>query len=185
MPTPRESTEHLADRLLAEIARRQPTCGATRVIAIDGPSGSGKTDLARILAARGDAAIVHLDDLYPGWHGLDATPPMVADLLGAIAVGEVGTAARWSWVRDRPGLVLRVLPQPLIVLDGVGSGAGVVRPFLNLLVWVDAPEAVRHDRAMARDGDTYAPWWDVWAAQEQLHHRREQTQTHADVVVRT
>lgn len=177
--------DRFVDRLLAEVFRRQPACGATRVIAIDGRSGSGKTGLARALADRVKAALVHLDDLYPGWHGLDATPPMVADLLGAIAVGDVGTAARWSWVRDRPGPPLRVPPQPLIVLDGVGSGARVVRPFVNLLVWVDAPDEVRHERAMARDGETYAPWWDVWAAQEQRHHLREQTRSHADVVVRT
>lgn len=185
MPNSGQSREHLADRLLAEVLSRQPACGATRVIAIDGRSGSGKTGLARRLAERGNAALVQLDDLYPGWHGLDATPPMVADLLDAIAVGETGTATRWSWVRDRPGPLLLVRPQPLIVLDGVGSGAGVVRPFLNLLVWVDAPDDVRRERGLARDGETYAPWWDIWAAQEQRHHLREQTRSHAEIVVRT
>ncbi len=179
------SSVGLADQLLSAVARRQPACGATRVIAIDGPSGSGKTGLADTLAERGDATVVHLDHLYPGWHGLDATPPVVAGLLGAIAVGEVGTAARWSWVRDEPAPPLRVHPPALLVLDGVGSGASVVRPFLNLLVWVDAPDEVRHERAMARDGETYAPWWDVWAAQEERHHRHEQTRAHADVEVRT
>ena len=185
MPNPGRPRGDVADGLIAEVMRRQPACGGSRLIAIDGRSGSGKTGLARQLGERGGASVVHLDDLYPGWHGLDATPPMVAGLLASIAVGDVGTAARWSWVRDRPGPAIRVAPHPLIVLDGVGSGAGVIRPFLNLLVWVEASDEVRHDRAMARDGDTYAPWWDVWADQERRHHLRERTRAQADVVVHT
>ena len=52
---------------------------------------------------------------------------------------------------------------------------------MSLLVWVDAPEEVRRERAMARDGDVYAPWWDVWAAQEHRLFAVEQTQAAADV----
>jgi len=81
---------------------------------------------------------------------------------------------------------LSVLDEHTIAyLDGVGSGAQVIRPFLSLLIWVEAPVDVRKERALARDGDVYAPFWDTWAAQEAAHFGAEQTRRHADVVVRT
>ena len=67
----------------------------------------------------------------------------------------------------------------------MGSGASVVRPFLSLLIWLEAPADVRRRRALARDGDTYAPFWEIWAAQEAEHFAAEGTRGVADLVVRT
>lgn len=179
-------TSHRYDDIVALIHERQPACGSTTVVAVDGQSGSGKTTFADQLADAAGAVVLHLEDLYPGWHGLAATPPMVArGILDAIAVDRIGTAARWDWVNDRPGDTLRVRPTPLLILDGVGSGAAVIRPFLSLLIWVEAPTDVRKQRALARDGGVYAPYWDIWAAQEATHFRAEETRRHADVVVHT
>jgi para-aminobenzoate synthetase len=175
---------HRYERVLAQIGARQPACGTTTVVAIDGPSGSGKTSFVAGLAAETAADVVHLEDLYPGWHGLAATAPVVAQLLGAVAIGEIGSAHRWDWERGAPGPLLHVRPTGLLLLDGVGSGAAVVRPFLSLLIWVEAPADVRKERALARDGDTFAPYWDVWAAQETEHFAAESTRQHADLVVR-
>jgi hypothetical protein len=36
-------------------------------------------------------------------------------------------------------------------------------------VWMQAPTSSRRARALARDGDTYRPHWDRWAAQEEAH----------------
>jgi uridine kinase len=179
-------TSHRYDDIVALIRERQPACGSTTVVAVDGPSGSGKTSLADQLADVAGATVLHLDDLYPGWHGLSATPPMVANgVLDAIAVDRVGVASRWDWVHDRPGPTLLVPPAPLLIVEGVGSGAAVIRPYLSLLIWVDAPVDVRKQRALARDGGAYAPFWDIWAAQEAEHFSAEETRRHADVVVRT
>jgi para-aminobenzoate synthetase len=168
------------------IRERQPACGSTTVVAVDGPSGSGKTRLADQLAEVAGAAVLHLDDLYPGWHGLAATPPLVAHgILDAIAVDQVGSAPRWDWVNDRPGPALLVPPARVLIVDGVGSGAAVIRPFLSLLIWVEAPDDVRKQRALARDGGAYAPFWDIWATQEAAHFRAEDTRRHADIAVRT
>ncbi|AXT86744.1 4-amino-4-deoxy-L-arabinose transferase [Aeromicrobium sp. A1-2] len=168
------------------VHQREPACGSTRVVAVDGPSGSGKTSLADQLAEMAGAPVLHLDDVYPGWHGLAATPPMVArSVLDAIAVDAVGAIHRWDWAHDRPGPVMHVPPAPVLILDGVGSGAAVIRPFLSLLIWVDAPTELRKRRALARDGETYAPFWDIWAAQEAAHFHADETRRHADVLART
>lgn len=176
---------HRYDDLVALIHDRRPACGVTTVVAVDGPSGSGKTSIADLLADISGAGVLHLEDLYPGWRGLAATPPMVVAVLEALAVGDVGEAARWDWVDDRPGSILRVPPGPLLILDGVGSAASVIRPYLSLLIWVEASADVRRQRAMARDGGVYEPFWDIWAAQERTHFAAEETRRHADVIVRT
>jgi uridine kinase len=176
---------HRYDSVVALLDVRLPACGTTTVVAVDGPSGAGKTGFSTGLAAATGADVLHLEDLYPGWHGLAATPPIVADVLASVAVGGIGSARRWDWERGAPGAAVRVRPSRLLVLDGVGSGASVLRPYLSLLIWVEAPEDVRKLRALARDGDIYAPYWDVWAAQEAEHFADEQTRRHADLVVRT
>lgn len=172
------------EALAATVRKRQPACGAVTVVGIDGPSGAGKTELADQLAEALGATVLRVDDLVPGWRGLSAMPPALArDVLTPLSLGQLPTARRWDWANDRPGDVLRLDPARYLVLDGCGSGARVVRPFLSLLVWVDAPEDVRHARAMGRDGDVYAPWWDVWAEQERALFAAEQTIAAADVRV--
>lgn len=45
------------------------------LIGIDGRSGAGKTSLAgqlaQVLSVTRDVVVFHLEDLYPGWDGLD------------------------------------------------------------------------------------------------------------------
>ena len=69
-----EGVDDIVDLVLS----RKPTCGSTRVLAVDGPAGSGKTTLGgRVcdeLTSRGhQAVLVHMDDLYDGWTALDGS----------------------------------------------------------------------------------------------------------------
>jgi hypothetical protein len=165
--------------------------GATavrRVIALDGPSGSGKTrlaaDLASFLQARGTAVtVIAMDDLYPGWHGLEAgVTRVVQGVLEPFAAGapEV-TLRRWDWAHGREGDWQEVEVADLLIVEGVGCGARACAPYVSLLAWVDGPEPVRRARALARDGQTYAPYWQMWAAQEATHFRREGTRARCQV----
>ena len=51
-------------------------------------------------------------------------------------------------------------------MEGVGAAAAAARPLLSAVIWADSPDDVRRTRALDRDGDTYEPFWDQWAAQE-------------------
>jgi para-aminobenzoate synthetase len=185
-PEPQPGVRIRYDELVDAIRDRLPACGSTTVVAVDGPSGSGKSELADLLVRRLDAMVLRVDELVPGWRGLAAMPPALArDLLAPVAAGEIGSVRRWNWVDDRPGELLEVPPVPYLVLDGCGSGSRVIRPYLSLLVWVDAPAAVRRARAMARDGDVFEPWWDVWADQERRLFRAEETMSAAHVRLRS
>jgi len=42
------------------------------LVLVDGRSGSGKTHFATSLAHTRSATLISIDDVYPGWDGLDA-----------------------------------------------------------------------------------------------------------------
>lgn len=182
-PWPDEELARLADLVRAGPAR----AGTTRVVAVDGPSGSGKSVLAQQLsAALRPSAVVRLDDLYPGWDGLDATPQRVlAEVLEPLSRGEEATYRTWDWGAQRYGSAREVPSVPVLLVEGCGSGARVCAPHLTLLVWLDAPPDVRRARALTRDGPTYRPHWERWARQEDVHFAREQTCRRADVRLTT
>jgi hypothetical protein len=72
------------------------------VIGVDGPSGAGKSDLAERLATALDGAVLRMDDLYPGWRGLEASVPrVVAWALAPLRAGRPGRWRRYDWVQER------------------------------------------------------------------------------------
>ena len=73
----------------------------------------------------------------------------------------------------------------MVLVEGAGSGARAVAPHLAALLWLEAPDDLRRERALARDRDTYAPHWLRWARQEAAHFRREGTRERADLVLDT
>ena len=175
-------TVRSVDHFLRSVSAREPRCGSTRVVAIDGPSGSGKSSLADRLADASGALVLRTDAFVPGWRGLERMPATLAhELLEPLSRDEVARPRRWDWERGRWGEPLVVEPTSLLVLDGCGSGSRVLRPHLTALVWLDAPTEVRKERALARDGETFAPWWDTWAEQEARLFAAEGTRDAADV----
>lgn len=161
--------------------RRRPL-----VVAVDGPSGAGKTSLASQLAdVLDDAAVVHLDDFYPGWDGLEAAVPrLIAWVLMPVSLGRPARWRRYDWVAGRYAEWHEVPPCGVLLVDGVGSGARACAAYLDALLWVETAEPERYRRAMARDGVGYRPYWRRWAAAEQTHHARERTRERADVRLR-
>lgn len=181
------------ERLHALIdGHRGCTAGARPVVVLlDGRSGSGKTTLARLLSrslreAGATVTVLHLDGVYPGWDGLAAASRRVGeDLVPRLRQGRAAVYPSWSWVRDRSGPDVTVRPADVVLVEGVGAGSRAARADADLLVWLEAPTPVRHERAMARDGDGYAPHWQRWADQEQAYLAAEDPAAAADVVVRT
>jgi hypothetical protein len=159
-----------------------PRCGDTRLVCVDGPSAAGKTELAlQLAAALGGPPVVHMDDLYDGWDGLDAGVRQLRSLTDALAAGRPGRYDRYDWAAGAYGPPVDLGTPPVLVVEGVGSGAVAARTVL--LVWLETPEVVRYRRGMVRDGEAYRPHWDRWAAQEREHYAAVPTRERADVVV--
>ena len=117
------------------------------IIGIDGRSGTGKTSLAaqleqELTAAGHSVHVLHLDDFYPGWDGLFDGVEAWDALSVQLTEGIAGTYTPWDW-------------------EAAIAGACEVR------ILATAPDEVRYERAMARDGDTFRPHWERWAEQEE------------------
>ena len=168
----------------------QPRCGDTTVVAIDGRSGAGKTTLALGVAADlrsyGTTAIVHMDHLYPGWDGLGESSEILATrVLGAISRASSAAYAQWDWEAGGWDGTVVLEPTDFLVIDGSGSSVGPARPYAAVGVFVDADPMLRMSRGLARDGDTYRPHWQRWAAQEDAIFAADDTRANADLVIDT
>ncbi|WP_292645034.1 (d)CMP kinase [Nocardioides sp.] len=173
-----------ADLLMIAMSR-PATLGPGRLICVDGPAGSGKTTLATALADMTQAQVVHMDDLYAGWEGLAEGIAQLETVLLPLVEGAPGSYRRYDWHAHELAETVLVPPSPLLVIEGVGSGAAAYDGFRTALAWVDAPEEERRRRGVGRDGDTFAPHWDAWAAAETEHFARDQTAARADIIVAT
>ena len=163
---------------LIEQARDRQEGERPLLVAVDGRSGSGKTtlagDLAACLRGRGLAAeVFHLEDLYQGWSGLAQAALVWQQLAEAVVSGRASspdTAPRWfgwDWANSQatgphPFTAAQQASGGVLIAEGVGALTGAH----DVGVFVELDTARRRQRALARDGETYRPYWDMWAAQE-------------------
>jgi uridine kinase len=180
------SGEATAAELLAWTLSRPATLGAGRLVCVDGPAGSGKTTLACgiTLAAGGSVRLLHMDDIYEGWSGLEAAMTRVADhVVGPLRTGRAGRYRRYDWVREEPAEEHLVEPVDLLVIEGVGSGGAAYADSTTCLVWVEAPADERLRRGLERDGEAVRAQWLAFMADEEAMFARERTRARADVIV--
>ncbi len=167
-------------RLLEGPAR----AGKTRVIAIDGRSGAGKSSLAALLGDELGVPVVALEDLYGGWDGLErGIDLLVAEVLEPLRAGKAARVPRYDWVTREWGTPWVLEPPEVLIAEGVGAGARRAAAYASMLIWIEEPAPVRKKRALDRDGPTFIPYWDMWAAQEEAMLAREHTTERADLVI--
>ena len=180
--------------LLAAVAAASASAGdRTPVVLIDGPSGAGKSSLADLLASRwrtgpapaGQALrIVRMDDLYPGWDGLDAASSAVhSDLLEPLATSGRGRWRRWDWARERPAEWHEVSGRAPVLVEGCGTLAAANVRWAHLAIWLDADDTLCKERALVRDGAAFASHWDQWQSEFERYLIREDPRANADVVL--
>lgn len=170
--SPDQAARDLAPRLSALAGERAPAsphgeaAGATRavpVVTIDGYSGSGKSTLAAALVRLVNGwQVLHLDDWYPGWDGLEAGADSARRIAADLRAGRASSYEAWDWEHGITGATIRVPLAPTII-----EGCGAIEAEADLSVWIADPgEEERRTRALARDGQTYAPHWQRWADQD-------------------
>ena len=172
---------------LRVIGEAQPRCGDTKVVAIDGPSSAGKTYFVAALVERIPSAyVLHMDDMYPGWDGLQqAVADLHDQILAPIARGEQAAYRQWDWEHGRYAGWQSLPATRLLLVDGVGSGAGRNADLESVLIWLEADRDVRFRRGIERDGESYLRHWERWAAHEEALFLADATRDRADLIMNT
>ena len=167
---PDEAARELAPRLSALAGERAPASFDEKsdklgvpVVTIDGYSGAGKSTLAAAIARLVNGwQVLHLDDWYPGWDGLAEGADIARRIAADLREGRASSYEAWDWDKGTTGATIRVPLVPTII-----EGCGAIEAEADIAVWIADPgEDERRSRALARDGQTYAPHWRRWADQD-------------------
>ena len=155
-----------------------PSSAEYAITLVDGRSGAGKSHFAAELARARGAVVVSIDDVYPGWDGLDAGSWLIHEyLVRPYLAGLTGRYRPWLWEEQRQGEWVEVSPDVSLIVEGCGAIRRDSITTSSRRVWVETDDAVRRERALERDGQMFEPHWTRWALQEErflsLHHSRE------------
>lgn len=134
-------------------------------------------------APRPRVAVLHLDDLYEGWSGLEGSlwPRLSAQVLEPLRRGEPGRYQRYDWVLGRFAEWVPVPVPRVLVLEGCGAARRDADPVASLRVWVQAPDDLRLARGLLRDGEGAREQWIAWMRDETVHFAAQETRRRADV----
>jgi hypothetical protein len=148
------------------------------VVLIDGPSGAGKSTLADALLTAWpgpiDPVLVRLDDIYPGWGGLDAAVEHIGDRV--LAPRRAGRPAAWQrhdWATGTPAEWHDVDAGRPLIVEGCGALARAHAALSDVRVWLDADDGIRKHRALTRDGGGFEAHWDQWQRDWERYRARE------------
>ena len=157
------------------------------ILLIDGRAGSGKSTLAdaikKLYFKQGESAprVVHMDDLYPGWDGLEAGADYLNRLvLAPLAKGATANWQEWNWSsNEREGSWREFSGGTPLIIEGCGSLNRVSAELADLRVWLEVDETTRHERWLNREGND--EFWGRWSAQEVEFYAREKSAELADL----
>lgn len=188
--------------VISAAARWRAAQPGVLVLAIDGHGGAGKSTIAGTVAEATGAALVHTDDFFrpaspaargsgghagsavsaPGLAGYYDWQRIRQQALKPLRAGRGASFRRFAWERGS-GLdgAVAVDPHPLVLLEGVFSGAAELSDLVDRSVLVETPEPVR----LARLHTRVAPeeWDDDWLAAELAYFRAARPPSSFDLIV--
>ena len=195
--------EHI-DAITDQILELIESGTTTPIILIDGRTGSGKTTFAAALQNRlfqkGESAprVVHMDDLYEGWDGLQAgVDYLIRQILNPLGRREGASWQEYDWtavdpetpgkIGARTGTWREFRGGTPLIIEGVGSLSRIAAEQADLTIWLEADQAVRQERISARnaEGDGDGSWFAMWSAQEADFYAREKSDEIADRTITT
>jgi uridine kinase len=173
------------DDLARGILASTPRLGVVRLVTIDGPSGAGKTSLSRRLCrSLRRVPVVHLDHLYEGWTGLDGVGDRLdAWVLTPLRHGLPGQHLVYDWHRGAYAEWREVPLAPVLIVEGVGAGQRRFDDQAVLRIWIEAPEDLRRERTLEREGPAMQTALTEWWPRELTHFEADGTRARADLVV--
>jgi hypothetical protein len=174
------------DRQAPALRTLPPSCGPVRLIGIDGHAGSGKSSFAaRLAAAVGDdVPVLHLDDLATHEELFAWTDRMLTQVIDPLAHGRTAHYDPYDWNLRRFGPPRALEAAPVVLIEGVGAGRRVLRPYLAWLLWMERDAEESWQRGRRRDGSGLSAFWDGWTVAETRHFAADPSRLYADALVR-
>lgn len=150
------------------------------LVGIGGRGGSGKTTLARSIPG---AQVVSTDEFWDGT-GFELSR-LRSEVFEPILNDEPAEYHAYSWELRRPLEQDRVvLPEGVIVVEGVCALHVLFREAYDLRIWVDAPRELRLERGIERDGEgARAVWETQWMPSEDRYIARDDPISVAHLIV--
>ncbi len=175
----------LADEVL-EVLYDAPR---TVTVLLDGPSGSGKSTLADGLVAAWthpvQPTLVRLDDIYPGWSGLDAAVKHLHnEVLLPRQEGRPAAWQRYDWATGKVAEWNTVDPSAPLIVEGCGALARAHVSLSDVRIWLVADDKVRKERALRRDSELFREHWDHWQRDWDFFQARESPERWATIRLR-
>lgn len=127
------------------------------IIAIDGVAGSGKSTLAANLAKDLiDCEIIHMDDLYAGWHN-----PFSDDLSSRI-INQVLIPyckliefhyQKYNWKSESFDSAVLLKRKKYLIIEGVGAAQRAFHKYFNKIILIEFEANLGLERVLKRDGE--------------------------------
>ena len=176
---------------LSDVVSLIAAAGENPTIVIDGPSGAGKSTVADALLslwprANSPAArvqLVRLDDIYPGWEGLEAAATIAQHILSERSRGRSASWQRYDWARGELTTWHEVDPSRPLIVEGCGSLSAQAVAGAQVRIWVSVSEDVRKERALARGGEDFESHWEAWDQQFMARILRDNPERFANMIL--
>jgi uridine kinase len=161
------------------------------VIAIDGPAGSGKSTLASEIASgfagTYDIEVIHLDELYNGWHEAlsDELFQRISQLIAAQRASLATDLAIYDWAAKSFSGSREIKAVQLLIIEGVGSSNLLLQNDLTTSIWLDIEQSIGLARVLERDGEQIREEMVKWQKMESEYFARDLTRERAEFILST
>lgn len=175
--------EDLIDNLVKSKLDKTPV-----IIAIDGPSGGGKSYFAKKLSHMLAGSFIVEMDYFISWNGLDlGVDRAINQLFEPIVKNGKARFQGRDWTGDYFGDSLgdwkEVPKHAYFILEGIASSRLEYSPYLNTVIWVEAPEELCMQRGLERDGPHLLEHWRKFKKLEKHFFEKDNTKLRVDYVV--
>jgi hypothetical protein len=182
----------LSQKIADQVLKLVDAGNSMPIVLIDGRSCSGKSTLAseiqNLVFKDGESAprVVHMDDLYLGWNGLQAGVDYLQRfILKPLSDSYIAQWREFDWSKpgeagyeSRNGEWREFSGGTPLIVEGCGALNQLSAPLADIRVWLEADQETRLQRWLAREGSS--EHWAEWAAQEEEFYAREKSSQLAD-----
>ena len=161
-----------SEESLSNLTRKIIKITPKPLILVDGVAGSGKTTIAKHIADKLNANIVHTDDLCWGNHLVHWDEELLAGIINPWLNGNNVVYRPTSWIKEKRSGSIEVDSNKALLIEGMGACRKTLRSIASYSIWIDTEPGIARERGLQRDlangenGGTiesvtaFADWWD-------------------------